>query len=195
MTLLDLFGWSGEFYETIKQSGRLAFAGLLVFVIAYQISMARGRPQEALLKLSAAWAVAALPMVVGRAIQHATTDHATVLLGARVFHTGVLALVPLGLAMGYHIRNVPRGRLFWVVIVGTSVPIPLIWTSQLVIGSRVQEFQTLAGPILGPVPAAIAPVALPYLVAISLYWTRSVAPALFVSGPLMSFDARSTNVP
>ena len=38
------------------------------------------------------------------------------------------------------------------------------------IGSRVQEFQTLAGPILGPEPAAIAPVALPYLVTISLYF-------------------------
>lgn len=161
-------GLSGV-YPTLQQHARVAFAGMLVFVIAYQVWVAIARRRELFLYLNAGWAVAALLMVLGRSIQHATTDTGTVLLGVRIFHTGVLALVPLGLAFAHEIREVPRGRLFWVVVLGTSAPIPLVWLTTWIISDEVQTFMTLTGPILGPVPAPIAPVALPYLAAIAGY--------------------------
>lgn len=165
----DWIGGLADLYPTLQQHARVAFAGMLVFVIAYQVWVALARRRELFLYLNAGWATAALLMVLGRSIQHATSDPATVLLGVRVFHTGVLALVPLGLAFAHEIREVPRGRLFWVVVLGTSAPIPLIWLTTWIISDQVQAFTTLTGSILGPVPAPIAPVALPYLAAIAGY--------------------------
>ena len=159
----------GPVYELLAQYARLAFGGMLLLVIVYQLWLARARPGEPLLYLVAAWAGAALCMVIGRSVQHATDVPSTVLLGVRIFHTGVFALVPLSFAMAHEIRRVPRGRLFWFLIAGTSLPIPLAWVSTLIISDRVQEFSTLSGSILGPVPAAAAPLGIPYLIFIAAY--------------------------
>lgn len=159
----------GTAFLLISQYARLGFAGMLLFVIAYQVWAARARPSEPILYLTAAWAGASLLMVVGRSVQHATADPATVLLGVKLFHTGVLALVPLGFALTHEMRAVPRDRLFWVMVLCSSVPVPLVWIGHLIISDRIETFQTLAGPILGPAPTALGPAAIPYLVVISAY--------------------------
>ncbi|MFN0181211.1 MAG: ATP-binding protein [Gemmatimonadales bacterium] len=153
------------------QYARLVLAGVLVATIAYQLWVARARRGEPVLYLVAGWAGAALLMVVGRAIQHETVDHATVLLGSKVYHTGVLTLVPIGVALAHEVRGVPRGRLFWLVTAVASIPVPFVWIGHLIISDRVRVFETVVGPILGPDPATLAPVAIPYLIGIAGYLT------------------------
>ena len=153
------------------QYARLVLAGVLVATIAYQLWVARTRRGEPVLYLVAGWAGVALLMVVGRAIQHETVDHATVLLGSKVYHTGVLSLVPIGVALAHEVRGVSRGRLFWLVTAVASIPVPLVWIGHLIISDRVRVFETVVGPILGPEPATLAPVAIPYLIGIAGYLT------------------------
>ena len=167
--MTDWLSANAALYNSIAQYARLALTGMLLFVIAYQLWVVRARPSEPLLSLNAAWSSAALLMAIGRLVQHATAEPDVVLLGARIFHTGVLLLVPFGLAMAHEIRGVPRGRLFWLLAIGGAVPVPLVWFSTLVISDQVQVFQTLAGPVLGPVPTRIAPLAIPYLIEIAVY--------------------------
>lgn len=160
---------SGSAYQLISQYARLGFGGMLLFVIAYQVWAARAHTSEPILYLTAAWAGASLLMVVGRSVQHATLDPSLVLLGAKLFHTGAFALVPLGCALTHEMRGVPRDRLFWAMAVGSSLPIPLVWVGHLIISDRVQTFQTLVGPIVGPAPTTLGPAAIPYLLVISAY--------------------------
>ena len=147
----------------MQENARLVFAGILLVVLVNQLWIARVRSSGSSLYLAGAWTGAAFVMVAGRWVQHATDGPPTVLLGARIFHTGVLSLVPLGVALAYDFWQVPRGRWFWGVMVATSLPVPLIWISRWIISDRVRIFQTAWGPILGPEPTHIAALALPYL--------------------------------
>jgi len=156
-------------FSQVSQHARLVFIGILLFVIAYQLWVARVRRSEPVLYIVAAWATAALVMVVGRSVQHATDDPATVILGSRIFHSGVLALVPLGFLLMHELRGAPRGRLFRVCMVATAVPVALVWTGNLIVSDRSRPFQTLAGTIFGPEPAPLGPFAIPYLAAIAMY--------------------------
>ncbi len=144
---------------------------MLLFVAAYQLRIARVRRSEPILYLMAAWAGAAVLMMIGRIVQHGSSATATVLLGARIYHTGVLTLAPLALAIGHEVRAVPRGRFFWICAIATSVPIPLVWIGHLIISDRVQVFQSFTGPILGPVPSGLAPLGIPYVIAVAAYLT------------------------
>jgi PAS domain S-box-containing protein len=156
-------------YHELAQHLRLVLIGILLFVIAYQLWVARFRPSEPLLRLVAAWAGAGLLMELGRFVQHVTADHGTVDLGGRIFHTGVLALVPLGIALTHETRGVPRDRPYWVWVIGSSLAVPLAWIDGVIVSSSIREFQTPAGPILGPAPALLSPLGIPYVIAIGVY--------------------------
>ncbi len=156
-------------FTDLAQQSRLVLVGILLFVIAYQFWIARLRRSEPILAMAAAWAVAALVIVTGRYVQHATLDPVTVILGSKVMHTGMLALVPIGFLLLHESREAPRGRLFHVMMVVTSIPVVLVWTGDMVISHRVRSFQSLAGPVLGPVSAPLGPFAVPYIAAIGGY--------------------------
>jgi PAS domain S-box-containing protein len=153
----------------LVQSTRLMFVGMLAFVIAYQLWVAHVRRSEPILYFVAAWEGAALIAVIGRSVQHATTDPTVVILGSRVFHTGVLALVPLGISLMHEIRGAPKNVVFRFCAVVTSVPVALVWIGDTIVSSRAQAFETLAGVIQGPEPASLTPLAIPYVLAIAIY--------------------------
>ena len=153
----------------VAQHARLVFIGTLLFVIAYQLWVARMRRSEPVLYIVAAWATAALAMVAGRAVQHATDDPTTVIFGSRIFHSGAMALVPLGFLLMHELRGAPKGRIFRACMVVSAVPVFLVWTGNLIVSDQTQAFKTLTGTILGPRPAPLGPLALPYLAAIAAY--------------------------
>ena len=137
---MTLFDWPADSAATLlagAQYAGLAFAGMLLSVIAYLISVARVRRSEPVLYLLAAWAAAALLMVAGRAVQHETTNAATVLLGSRISHTGIFLLVPIGLALAHELRGVPRGRTYCAFAAGVlALPYLFAITAYLVSRAR-----------------------------------------------------------
>ncbi|RMH44359.1 MAG: hybrid sensor histidine kinase/response regulator [Deltaproteobacteria bacterium] len=156
-------------YLAIAQALRLAFVGMLAFIAAYQLWVARVQNGEPVARTSAAWATALAVALLGRFIQHAATSPDAIELGYRIAHTGLFAIAPLALLLVFQLRDAARPRWLPLALVASAVPVVGVWCGDLLVSSRQRLFETLTGDaVIGPEPVPLGVLAIPYAAVVTV---------------------------